>query len=606
MQQQLALLALAVVTAGAAADVAGLVVTCGQCAEEECTSLSLRCRRGEFISAVRSASFGSPRTGACGNWGGQESFREANCTPTPRDMEEAVAVVRAVCVGRASCTVPSDWRLFGDPCPHRPKTLAVEVACTANVLLQRDAQCAAGRADPAVRALCSGWATSWTAADCRAHGCCWDPVHGGAGHAVWCYAASRSDRGPLPTAATPHAPTTEGCAAPAPRKALPCRGTATEGSAARLFVGEVAAWYRQYGADLDKVRLRVHAMCVETNQCHSEELELELSYLRIRHHQPKVIYEISPFHGYSSLFLLSAVKDNGFGRVISFDLVNLSVKNIPTDLQEFHTFVLGDAQKHHRNFPTADYLFLDSFHSKQFGQFYTDDLFVRHNDKHVLVSMHDVYNPKMWSAPHPARNLELFPEWMPTEEGMWVLPWLAFHKEHCGVFTVAPSCPYFQSLHEDIKAVRKPWIHSRSPHTRGANMDTHVDGVNPTLFFELNCHLHDSAVVDEKHGGGGGVMAVSEKKWREGFKYEIAFWDNWVKAKGGIYADDFATRLRPDAPFYYSNNLKSAAATGQKHFTALSVGAGPLERAGYRISPTVGLGAGAHLELISTDPLAKV
>ena len=49
--------------------------------------------------------------------------------------------------------------------------------------------------------------------------------------------------------------------------------------------------------------------------------------------------------------------------------------------------------------------------------------------------------------------------------------------------------PTVWELYEDIKAVRKPWIHSRSPHTRGDNTNTYHDGVNPTLFFELNCHL---------------------------------------------------------------------------------------------------------------------
>jgi hypothetical protein len=39
-------------------------------------------------------------------------------------------------------------------------------------------------------------------------------------------------------------------------------------------------------------------------------------------------------------------------------------------------------------------------------------------------------------------------------------------------------------------------------------------------------------VPDLPSAAGGSAM--SEKKWRESFKHEIGFWDNWVKAKGGI------------------------------------------------------------------------
>ena len=127
---------LALTLAGAVGEMA---VTCGQCAESECSDLPLRCPHGQSISAVRSASFGSPRVGACTFWGGQDSFVSAECIPPQRDLDATVAAVVALCVGKASCTVPSDWRLFGDPCPGLIKTIAVEIECSANEHTQGNA-----------------------------------------------------------------------------------------------------------------------------------------------------------------------------------------------------------------------------------------------------------------------------------------------------------------------------------------------------------------------------------------------------------------------------------------------------------------------------------
>ena len=46
---------------------------------------------------------------------------------------------------------------------------------------------------------------------------------------------------------------------------------------------------------------------------------LQLTYLRIRHQKPELVWEISPNWGYSTIFLLSALKDNKAGQLISFD-----------------------------------------------------------------------------------------------------------------------------------------------------------------------------------------------------------------------------------------------------------------------------------------------
>jgi len=255
----------------------------------------------------------------------------------------------------------------------------------------------------------------------------------------------------------------------------------------------IQGWYEQYSFDLNNARRRIREFCMKGNankvpSCLSEELELEMTYLRIRAQKPKVVWEISPFRGYSSWFILSALKDNAasgdIGHLYSFDIVDFSKSNIPEDLRVFWAFTHGDARQEHNNFPLADYIFLDSMHSKEFGEFFTGILFPRHAGKHVLVSLHDVYNDKMYAGDGKPRNFEHHPPWMPTEEGSWVVTWFAFQNEHCNMWTPAISFPHL-NIYAQIAGIRAQYINTPSVH--GSASETILDGPNPTVFFELNC-----------------------------------------------------------------------------------------------------------------------
>ena len=127
-------------------DDAEVAVTCGQCMEERCAALSLRCRLGERITAVKTASFAAQRAGTCESDGGlRDGFVPgAVCIPTAQYTAKAKAAVQAACVGRQSCKVQANWGLLGDPCPGLLKTLAVEVTCTD----AQDAGAGAGRSIP--------------------------------------------------------------------------------------------------------------------------------------------------------------------------------------------------------------------------------------------------------------------------------------------------------------------------------------------------------------------------------------------------------------------------------------------------------------------------
>ena len=92
---------------------------------------------------------------------------------------------------------------------------------------------------------------------------------------------------------------------------------------------------------------------------------------------------------------------------------------------------------------------------------------------------------------------------------------------------------------------------------------------------------------------------------RPGVDYEVAFWDGWMSTRGGRWPDDFRSRLNASTPFRFQHHLIAArtAAPQPQRFVVLDVGAGPLTKAGYRLTaPAL---AGCTLELIAVDPLAR-
>ena len=79
---------------------------------------------GGQITGVVFASLGDPGTAAgCGH------FTPGSCHGDPAKAKAAVA---AACVGKNQCTVPTGLNLNGgtDPCPGKPKVVAVAVTCS--------------------------------------------------------------------------------------------------------------------------------------------------------------------------------------------------------------------------------------------------------------------------------------------------------------------------------------------------------------------------------------------------------------------------------------------------------------------------------------------
>ncbi|XP_042983873.1 beta-galactosidase 3-like isoform X2 [Carya illinoinensis] len=80
--------------------------------------VSLHCAGGQFISAIKFASFGTP-SGTCG------SFQHGTC-----HAPSSLAVFEKKCVGKQKCMVTVSSSNFGaDPCPKISKKLLVEAVC---------------------------------------------------------------------------------------------------------------------------------------------------------------------------------------------------------------------------------------------------------------------------------------------------------------------------------------------------------------------------------------------------------------------------------------------------------------------------------------------
>ena len=131
--------------------------------------------------------------------------------------------------------------------------------------------------------------------------------------------------------------------------------------------------------------------------CPSCTLEMELTYMRLRQTRPRVVWEISPMHGFSTLMILLALeKNNNSARLHSFDRHEhvrryLTPAAYPSllpmwrfhlgDVRELVAQALHSQEKRGDLFklaPRPSYVFLDSWHS--------EDVYTARSLKHRAVA----------------------------------------------------------------------------------------------------------------------------------------------------------------------------------------------------------------------------
>lgn len=182
--------------------------------------------------------------------------------------------------------------------------------------------------------------------------------------------------------------------------------------------------YRKYSSGLAGVIEQQRAFHAENRERMTpqlDDIEAELTYLYLRELRPTTVMELGTFHGWSTTWILSALRDNGTGTLHSFDRIDNVLRNVPAALADGRwTFVRGDVQKTLDLVPPdVDFLFVDADHGRRFGRWYLAHLFPLMRSG-TPVSVHDVFHGKK------ARMLS---------EGKEVVSWLA--ERDVPLFTAA-------------------------------------------------------------------------------------------------------------------------------------------------------------------------
>jgi predicted O-methyltransferase YrrM len=189
-----------------------------------------------------------------------------------------------------------------------------------------------------------------------------------------------------------------------------------------------------------------------------DDLEAELTYLLLRDTRPGVVVEISPCGGWSTAWILNALRDNGHGVLHSFDTRDDSLAKVPADLaDQIRQFHVGDVI-HSPHIPAEiDYLFMDSDHTAPFAQWFTAQVFPRVRSGGT-VSVHDIFHPG-----GPA---------MSGGEGPVVLEWLRSR----GIDWITASPTQDPATFQALTARRD---------RNGAVRPVHSSSANPAILFVM-------------------------------------------------------------------------------------------------------------------------
>ena len=116
-----------------------------------------------------------------------------------------------------------------------------------------------------------------------------------------------------------------------------------------------------------------------------DDIEAEITILFLLELKPKNVVEFSPCGGWSTSIILNTLSYNN-------NNANLKSYDIQDKCQKFIE---------HLNIKNVDCLFIDSYHSTEFGKKYIEDLLIplwdncKNINKKILVSVHDIYHEKI-------------------------------------------------------------------------------------------------------------------------------------------------------------------------------------------------------------------
>lgn len=196
-----------------------------------------------------------------------------------------------------------------------------------------------------------------------------------------------------------------------------------------------------------------------------DDIESEVTYLLIREKRPNRVLECAPCCGWSTSWILQALRDNNNGILESFDLLpDVNKYLLDTDLRKRFKFTQGDVRDNLKD-TNYDYVFWDSEHNDiKFIDWYLN--YISSLPKGTPVSIHDIFSEEFLKDNSP----EIFK----------VLDWLRINKIQPLTFgfynadfeksQIIPN--YHRKMIDELRAIliREPYIH---PYIR-----------NSCIFFE--------------------------------------------------------------------------------------------------------------------------
>ncbi|MFC7326971.1 class I SAM-dependent methyltransferase [Marinactinospora rubrisoli] len=187
----------------------------------------------------------------------------------------------------------------------------------------------------------------------------------------------------------------------------------------------IVGLYLEYADALRAVRARQRELHRNSRDLRArlDDIEAEVTYLLLRAGRPRCVVEAGCLHGWSTTWILQALRDNGHGRLVSIGPADGAVRRVPPELAATGwEFRHGDIRRLADRCPAdLDHLFIDAAHTASFARWYLDSLLPR-MPAPALVSVHDVF--------HRRRPL-------PFSEGAEVLKWLS--RTGTRYFTAAPA-----------------------------------------------------------------------------------------------------------------------------------------------------------------------
>ncbi len=221
----------------------------------------------------------------------------------------------------------------------------------------------------------------------------------------------------------------------------------------------VAGLYREYQVDLEQVRQeqRKLRLAAPLMAAQLDDIEAEITYLLLRHTRPEKVVEIGAYHGWSTTWILRALRDNGRGHLHSFDLIAASRRHVPSDLAGRWNLTEGDARTAGGELLwRADYLFIDADHGRRFARWYLTHLLPELRAG-VPVSVHDVFHHRRAK---------------PFSEGSVVLRWL----DEQGI-------PFFTAARRRAPEVQRELVAVKD--VLGLGDPVRVSPANPMIFFRM-------------------------------------------------------------------------------------------------------------------------